>query len=938
VTCALALLLTACGGGGSGGSAGSAPPPANAAPTAEAGDAQSVAIGERVQLDGSASADSDGIIESFAWTQTDGPSAELEGSDSANASFTAPQVSVDAELVFSLTVTDDDGATATDSVSVTVAATTVVGRVDVGGRLLLSTSQSLDGDTNDPFNTLFVNDDPDNPQRIGNPTTLGGYVNEAGRGAEGRSQIEGDPEDFFLVDLLEGQNLDLIVAEFQDADADLYLYSDRGELIDFSIGTGQRESISAPATARYLVNVSIFSGATNYTLTIGSRLEPEARGDADIVPGEAIVSFDEPAPGRPVLDASLRLRQVGGGPRRARRFVMEGMLGDLITRRSRLGDQAYRRDEFRDPERARRWETLLAIKQLARRPGIVSAEPNYRVYPLASVNDDAYRFQWHYPAINLPGAWDTTTGSAEVVVAVVDTGVLQGHPDLRGQLVDGYDFISDAAEAGDGDGIDPDPEENVGGSDPDAINFHGTHVAGTVAARGNNGIGVAGVAFGARVMPLRALTASGGTLFDINQAIRYAAGLPNDSGTLPARPADIINLSLGGGGFSPSSQALYNELRNLGITVVAAAGNEGSRTPSYPASYDNVISVSAVDVEQRITSYSNRGSRVDIAAPGGDGSVDLNGDGYPDGVLSTGGSDGGFAYTFLSGTSMAAPHVAGVLALMKSVNPDLDADDFDRLLADGALTDDLGDAGRDDLYGHGLIDARRAIDAALLAAGADIDIPPRLAASTSALNFGSVATRLDIVLRNAGGGELTDVSLEALDSWLSVSPADTDANGLGRYSIRVARGELAPGLYEGSLEARAAQDQLRIRVLVSVLDARDSELGQLYLLLIDPNSDEAVDQTVATRDGDAYRYRFRSVPAGRYQVFAGSDLDNDLLICDAGEACGSYLTIDQPLSIELNGDRDDLDFPVEYFIALPGTATGSSSGTIARYPSLKRRP
>ena len=194
------------------------------------------------------------------------------------------------------------------------------------------------------------------------------------------------------------------------------------------------------------------------------------------------------------------------------------------------------------------------------------------------------------------------------------------------------------------------------------------------------------------------------------QAVRFAAGLANDSGTFPAATAAIINLSLSGEGFSQMNQALYRELRERGTIVVASAGNEATRAPAYPAAYDGVISVAAVDAQREIASYSNRGTSIDISAPGGDGSTDFNGDGYPDGILSTGGSaDAGgveFAYTFLNGTSMAAPHVSGVIALMKSINPQLDGPQLESLLQSGSLTDDLGSAGCDDLYGHGLLNAR----------------------------------------------------------------------------------------------------------------------------------------------------------------------------------------------------------------------------------------
>ncbi|MDP5071747.1 MAG: S8 family peptidase, partial [Congregibacter sp.] len=636
---------------------------------------------------------------------------------------------------------------------------------------------------------------------------------------------------------------------------------------------------------------------------------------------------------------NMRMRQLGGGPRRARLMALDDAGQDRQLIMQRLGSQRFRRAQFADSARAERWDTLISIKRVAQSTGVRSAEPNYRVRPTAAVNDEAYSLQWHYPLISVPGAWDTSIGDPSVIVAVIDTGVLSGHPDLAGQLVNGYDFIRDAGEAADGDGIDPNPEETTGGGDPAAVNFHGTHVTGTIAARGNNRIGVTGIAFGARVMPLRALTASGGTGYDVNQAVRYAAGLENDSGTLPDTPAQIINLSLSGGGFSPSTQSLYNELRARGIIVVAAAGNESSTAASYPASYDNVLSVSAVDAQQRLTNYSNSGSSIDIAAPGGDGGQDVNGDGYPDGVLSTGGSDGDFAYTFLSGTSMAAPHVAGVMALMKSVNPNLNADDIDRLLQQGELTEDIGAVGRDNLYGYGMINARKAIEAALAEAGSSSASEPRLGASSSALNFSATRTRLELVLGNSGGGDLQNVTLRSNESWISVSAISTNAQGLGRYAVDVSRGGLSAGVYEGSLSASSNVNSLSIRILLSVTDTTEAELGIVYLLVFDPATDTVVAQTRIQSGSNRLDFAFPDVPAGVYQLFAGTDLDNDLVICDAGEACGAYLTIDQPVTVNFDRNRDDINFSIEYLIALPGTASASApgDGTIRKNTTLLRK-
>jgi serine protease len=555
---------------------------------------------------------------------------------------------------------------------------------------------------------------------------------------------------------------------------------------------------------------------------------------------------------------------------------------------------------------------------------------------LATTDDEALPFQWHYPLIDLPAAWDTTTGKPGVIIAVVDTGILSDHPDLRGQLVSGYDFIEDPDSAGDGDGIDPSPEDTGIVSGPGSSNFHGTHVSGTVAATGNNGLGVAGVAYSARIMPLRALDSGGaGTSYDINQAVRFAAGLPNDSGTVPQQPAAIINLSLGGGRFSQDTQDLYNQVRAAGITVVASAGNEDSLVPAYPASYNNVISVSAVDAQGRITSYSNRGASIDVAAPGGDSGVDINGDGYPDGVLSTGGTgEGGnisFAYTFLSGTSMAAPHIAGVVALMKSVNPDLSPQDIDSLLASGDLTEDLGSAGRDDAYGHGLINAQRAVLAALEAGDKSPADKPRLSATASTLSFGTGSNTLDLELRNAGNGELELLELEVSDTWLQVSPVTIDEDGLGLYQVAIDRRDLASGVYAGDIVARSSVNTLSIRVIMAVAgEGITADVGKLYILLYEPASDEAIAQfATSARDGE-YRFKFENIPAGQYEIAAGPDADNDQFICDPGEACGAWLTVDQPILIDLDSDIDTIEFPIQYQVALPNLASGIQGSAPAR--------
>lgn len=322
-------------------------------------------------------------------------------------------------------------------------------------------------------------------------------------------------------------------------------------------------------------------------------------------------------------------------------------------------------------------ESKQLMEALMQDPNVLAVEPDVRMKPLFVPNDPLYAQQWHYKngagGINLEPAWDITRG-AGVVVGVIDTGITP-HSEFAGQLVPGYDFIGDIDTAVDGDGRDDDPNDpgdwhdgecNIFGI-PEDSSWHGTHVAGTIAALTDNGAGTAGVAPAAKILPMRALGKCGGFLSDIADAITWGSGGTVAGVPANANPAEVLNLSLGGGGAcSVAFQTAIDAAVARGTTVVVAAGNSGDDAAAeQPASCNNVISVSAVGPAGTLASYSNFGPVVDVAGPGGTGSAPA-----ADNVLSTLNlgltTQGAEGYAWFAGTSMASPHVAGVAALIQS--------------------------------------------------------------------------------------------------------------------------------------------------------------------------------------------------------------------------------------------------------------------------------
>lgn len=436
-----------------------------------------------------------------------------------------------------------------------------------------------------------------------------------------------------------------------------------------------------------------------------------------------------------------------------------------------------------------------AVAELRAQDGVIAVEPN-RVREFHAIPDDAlYSDQWAHQVTGMEDAWDTTTGSTDVLVAVADSGIVADHPDL-GTIVEQVDASSGEIQPGTTD------------NDPCKVG-HGTWVAGVLGALGDNGTGVAGVSWNVSILDINtadpALTCSGPTDIGTIAAISYAA----EAG------ADVVNLSLGGPGLScPTAlQTVIDQARAAGTLVVAASGNSGQNTPQVPASCNGAISVGATGPDDAITGYSTTNGHVDVVAPGGAGT----GSEADTEIATTSWWQVGERtedYIAIAGTSFAAPYVSGMAALMRAVNPALTVDDLESLL-EGTATD-LGDAGRDAQSGWGLVQGAAITQAAsgeaIPAPEADPDFPVGVA-------VGGTRPGGDVdVVRISDGTGVTEAVTQAVavsqsyfeDAvegesgqalWGVVARADDYADALAGSSLTLG---VAPLLFTGSTGPLAA--------------------------------------------------------------------------------------------------------------------------------------
>ncbi len=840
--------------------------------------------------------------------------------------------------------------------------------VALSGVIDIEAGTRVDVDTAD---SLMLSGTPEiDPQLLPGEFILAGYVSGSSGSYPGDSDLTSteyfaDTEDIFSIPMVPGQTVSLQAFSTRAGQSSLSLrLRNPGDDLALDIDSAatsdavSRISVTLPndeAEENYQVEVLAESSKpVLYILTTSAASLSTSQAAYEwpayrFAEGEAIVAMEEGGQGSP---GAISAQMSVPGVAKARGLGRGLWQVRMPEARSQGGS-------------GRAGQTLDWIRDLREQGAIKSVVPNYLVEAQATpVSEPIYADpfigqQWHYELINAPIAWQLAPGAGSGVnVAVLDTGLFgepgAWHKDLDTNVgLVSEDFVSGEY---DNDG-DPEPDSNPSdpGNSSGGSEYHGTHVAGTIAAAVND-IGGGGIAYKSTLVPVRVLGEGGrGSSADLLEALNWLL----DDGTGKPR-ADVINLSLGGLPYIPDLEKSITAGTERGMIYVAAAGNLASSAPSYPAAFNGVLAVSAVDGASRLSSYSNFGDWIDLAAPGGD-FTDGNADGRSDQVSSTSAAviDGTLSptYSLLTGTSMAAPHVSGILALMKQEMPGLNYEAVYSFLVKGELTQCGSPCVKSEEFGYGLIDGAKSMAAALSG-----NVPEILTASPTIVNLATESDSglsVPVTVKPLGDYSAQVTNIIGSDSWFTVSllgdkslPIDVTETDPLEIQLSLLPDQLEPGVslrgsvtitYSSATEANAEVSIPIIGQLITDQQARDA--GRHFVLLVDPEPEgdifTTVSQATVEVDNGQYQFSFRpddgveprslsEVPPGTYFLVAGSDLDNDGLICHAGEACAEY-----PVS----GLREEITITAGEAIQGIRMTTSYSRPTIsAQSPDVLPRP
>ena len=797
-------------------------------------------------------------------------------------------------------------------------------KFEIRGQVTLNGDLIVDSDVPNKAFSYLSNNQSSEAQPIFSPSTIIGF---SGEHISEEGEYTYDPLDVFVIDVND-KKIDMSLYQTNDlSDLDIYIYdvADLTNPISSSTNLTPFESLSFNGDGVYylVIESDLAKTGSKYALVI-EESEQENSQNSSKDTGEFLIRRKDEdltykSDSNERMEAFRSLFDSDPPANRAIKITPDYEAIEKEFNKSYLKD-ALSREFLLKRETSLDIRKVKVLQQLRSEFTGYLFELNHIYFPDADPQpfspDPFYdEYQWNLRQIKTKEALDLIgQDTKNIVVAVLDSGapLKDSYAYENSSFVDGgYDFVSDTDSSFDGDGIDSDPTDpdfQPVQDDGEIFGSHGSHVATTISAK-NDGNEINGLAV--KTLPLRVCgsdrseNGGGCASYDQLQAFYYIQGKSNDSGEVydaaTNGKVEIINMSLGGGG---NNQIICEEIANLkdsGIFVVASAGNEGNSAIRFPASCDYAFSVSSTKYDEVLSSFSSYNNYVDIAAPGGQISEDLDGNEIGDGVLAysfKNSSYDGNDYKGLqvyNGTSMAAPHVSGYFGLIKYLDADISFDEMDLLLKSGKLTKDIGAPGKDDFYGFGLMDMEKGISA--VQSGVDFSSLAYPKLSPDRVFLGYALNEKTFVIEKIGQGQLEIIAVETedLNGALSFEALDTNSDGFGIYKAKIDKSNLPDGNFMSLMKFTFNNDtHASIPVMYSSGSIREkATVDQLWICAVN-DANEIIPCDVMQMVKGVANFRIREVPNDTYtEVFACTTLGDRLSfnasgICGPGDLRGDY--------------------------------------------------